>query len=102
MTSVTCADAGFGQTIASRTLAAVVGPTAAGKSDLAVANSDSATVSVLLNNGNGTFAPKLDYRTGDAAVSVAAADLNGDGRPDLAVVNRGSNTVSILPNICVP
>ena len=36
MTSVTCADAGFGQTIASRTLAAVVGPTAAGKSDLAV------------------------------------------------------------------
>jgi tRNA dimethylallyltransferase len=32
-----CSDVGFGQTTASRTVVAVVGPTAAGKSDLAVA-----------------------------------------------------------------
>ena len=35
-----------------------------GKPDLAVANYDADTVSVLLNNGNGTFRPRLDYRTG--------------------------------------
>ena len=36
-----------------------------GKPDLAVANCDSDTVSVLLNNGNGTFAATVDYPTGD-------------------------------------
>ena len=42
-----CADAGFGQTIASRTLVAVVGPTAAGKSDLAVTLAASLTGEVI-------------------------------------------------------
>ena len=46
-------------------------------------------MSVLLNDGNGTFAAKVDYPTGLAPrSSVAAADLNGDGKPDLAVANR--------------
>ncbi len=31
-----------------------------GKADLAVANSSNGTVSVLLNNGNGTFAAQVD------------------------------------------
>ena len=44
-------------------------------------------VSVLLNNGDGTFAARVDYPTGTAPASVAAADLNGDGKPDLAVAN---------------
>jgi VCBS repeat protein/FG-GAP repeat protein len=34
--------------------------------------------------------------TGSGAISVAAADLNGDTRPDLAVANQGANNVSIL------
>src|SRR5262245_50924376 len=32
-----------------------------GEPDLAVVNYNSHTVSVLVNNGNGTFAPKVDY-----------------------------------------
>ena len=59
-----------------------------GKPDLAVANSGGDTVSVLLNNGDGTFAAKVDYPTGTRPLSVAAADLNGDGKPDLAVANE--------------
>ena len=71
-----------------------------GKLDLAVANSYDATggntVSVLLGNGNGTFAAKVDYATGHFPYSVTVGDFNGDGKMDLAVANRTSNTVSIL------
>jgi elongation factor P hydroxylase len=66
--------------------------------DLVVANYGSDTVSVFLNNGCGTFAPKVDYATGTSPVSVAAADLNGDSQPDIIVANAGSNTVSVLAN----
>ena len=69
-----------------------------GKLDLAVANRDSDNVSVLLNQGNGTFAAKVEYAAGTSPYSVAAADLNGDGKPDLAIANAGSNNVSVLLN----
>ena len=74
-----------------------------GKPDLAVANSLSATVSILLNTtANGattpTFAPKVDSTTGSRPTSVSIGDINGDGKPDLAVANYSSSTVSILLN----
>src|SRR5262249_50600177 len=52
--------------------------------------------SVLLNNGNGTFAPKVEYATGSNPGSAAVADLNGDGKPDLAVANGNGHTGSVL------
>lgn len=58
-------------------------------------------MTVLVNNGNGTFATKIDFAAGDAPTSVAAADLNADGQPDLAVADFFSNTVSLLFNTCV-
>ncbi len=67
-----------------------------GKPDLAIANDFGNTVSVLLGNGNGTFASKTGYGTGDGPVSLAIGDFNGDGKPDLAVANEGSATVSVL------
>jgi hypothetical protein len=70
-----------------------------GRPDLAVANLNSNTVSVLLGNGNGTFGVKTDFGVGSAPVSVAIADFNADGRPDLAVANGGygvGSTVSVL------
>ena len=51
---------------------------------------------MLLNNGNGTFAAKVDYATGMEPRSVATADLNGDGKPDLAVTNEF--TADLLEN----
>jgi hypothetical protein len=62
------------------------------------------TVSVRLNHGDGTFTPRRDYVTGDGPVSVAVADVNGDGKPDLATANsediaeEGRFTVSVLVN----
>ena len=59
-----------------------------GKLDLVAVSYVYDTASVLLNNGDGTFAAKVDYPTGVSPSSVAAADLNGDGKIDLAVPNN--------------
>ncbi len=69
--------------------------------DLAVANIDSDDVSVLLNQGNGTFAVAVNYDAGDGPFSVAIGDLDGVGGPDLAVANLSSDDVSVLLNLCV-
>jgi Bacterial Ig-like domain (group 3)/FG-GAP-like repeat len=69
-----------------------------GKLDLLVANqcpagsgcttSRAGSVGVLLGNGDGTFQAAVTYSSGgDAANSVAVADVNGDGKPDLLVAN---------------
>ena len=49
-----------------------------GKLDLAVANSNSNTVSILLGTGAGTFGPKTDFGAGSSPRSVAVGDFNGD------------------------
>jgi FG-GAP-like repeat/PASTA domain/FG-GAP repeat len=83
-----------------------------GRPDLAIANfggevpsTIGTTLSVLLNRGDGSFQPRVDYPTGKGPLSVAIGDLNGDGRPDLAIANFGGgvpstfgNTVSVLLN----
>ena len=69
-----------------------------GKLDLIVANEIGNTVSVLKNNGDSTFATKVDYTTGSHPDSVTSADVNDDGRLDLIVANISSNTVSVLNN----
>jgi FG-GAP-like repeat len=43
------------------------------------------------------FLPAVNYNSGgDSPISVAIADMNGDGNPDLVVANSGANTVGIL------
>jgi hypothetical protein len=67
-----------------------------GKPDLAVANNNSDTVSILIGDGAGSFGPKTDFTTGGNPFCVAIGDVDRDGKPDLAVANSNSNTVSIL------
>ncbi|HEY6248438.1 MAG TPA: VCBS repeat-containing protein [Candidatus Angelobacter sp.] len=67
--------------------------------DLATVNTSSNTVSILINNGDGTFRPHLEFATGPAPVGLAAVDWNKDGKMDLVVVNGGADaahSVSIL------
>ena len=59
--------------------------------DLVVACSGSQFISILLNNGDGTFQPPVNYATGGTAVAVATGDFNGDGKVDLAVANQAFN-----------
>jgi len=79
-----------------------------GDQDLAVANTGilpqfpGVTVSILQNNGEGSFQNKVDYGVKTGPHSLFAEDLDGDGDRDLAVANNGGgsgNTVSILKNL---
>jgi hypothetical protein len=65
-----------------------------GHIDLAVSNSLSNTVSILLGNGDGTFAPQQTYPAGLSPVSVVVGDFNGDGKLDVVTENNGG--VSVL------
>jgi M6 family metalloprotease-like protein len=66
--------------------------------DLAVANDNSDNVSILKNNGDGTFQSAVNYGAGDYPRSVFCADLDNDNDLDLAVANGGSDNISILKN----
>jgi hypothetical protein len=65
-----------------------------GKLDLAVANTNSNTFSILLGKGDGTFQAAPNFATGDGPRSLAVGDFNGDGKLDLAIGCPGG--VSVL------
>jgi hypothetical protein len=60
--------------------------------DIAVTNywGSSDDISVLLNNGDGTFGTQVRYPIGDLPAGITAADLDGDGDRDLAVTRQQS------------
>src|SRR5581483_7356844 len=69
-----------------------------GKPDLAVTNSLSNTVSILIGNGNGTFQSHVDYPTAKGPFSVVVADLDNDLKNDLAIgaSSASANRISTL------
>lgn len=71
-----------------------------GAPDLASANANDNTISVLLNKADktGSFLAQETYSVGQTPISIAAGDVNGDGKPDLAVGNFKDNTGSVLLN----
>jgi len=70
-----------------------------GYTDIAVSNGGYPyVVSILINNGDGTFAEKTDYAILNVSRSLYAIDLDGDDDKDLAVTDAGYNYVSILKN----
>jgi hypothetical protein len=66
-----------------------------GSLDLAVADSGSNQVSILLNNGDGTFQAPRAYLVGSLPQALVAGDF-GNGSLDLAVANSNSNDLSVL------
>ena len=78
-----------------------------GHADVATVSADSATVSLLLNDGHGALGAPATFRVPPARpgsdVRLLAGDLDSDGLPDLAVLDRCApdvthGVVSILLN----
>jgi tetratricopeptide (TPR) repeat protein len=67
-----------------------------GFTDMAVVNETDDTVSILLNDGSGSFTAGEVIPVPAAPVAIVAGDFNGDGHQDLAVVSRDAGLVSIL------
>jgi uncharacterized protein (TIGR03437 family) len=73
--------------------------------DIAIADSTTNTVTILLGNGTGGFTADaspanptvpLTFPVGTTPVAIVAADFNNDSKIDLAVANSGSNNVTVL------
>jgi hypothetical protein len=73
-----------------------------GNIDLATANSgidgSGTTMSVLLGDGQGGFAPAVNFHTDNNPHTVAIGDFDLDAHSDLAVVATSSETVAIFRN----
>jgi len=78
-----------------------------GKADLVVANYESVdylskTIGVLLGNGDGTFQSVVMYSAGVVLpVSIAVADVNGDGKPDVLVASFWTSFQNLQPGVGV-
>ena len=57
--------------------------------DLAIANGDDSSITILLNNGKSEFspAPGSPFFSNHDPNDIAVADFNKDGNPDLAIAN---------------
>ncbi len=76
-----------------------------GKPDIAVANYNAKTISILRNKTTqhdsivaNSFAAKIDFTVGLGPHSLTIGDLNNDGKLDVIVANQGSNSISVLTN----
>lgn len=72
-----------------------------GDIDLIAPNSDAydrSVVSVILNNGDGSFQPTVYYSSGGYPYATFANDLDKDGDIDIIVANWMTDSLSILLN----
>ncbi len=69
-----------------------------GKLDVAVANSESRNVTILLGDGKGglTQATGSPFPAGDHPNDIAVGDVNGDGKLDLAFANHDTHYITVL------
>lgn len=66
-----------------------------GRPDIVTADFNSGTMSVLLQQPNGTFGPATNLSMGAGAWDIELADLNGDGRLDAITGNQNANNVAV-------
>jgi hypothetical protein len=69
-----------------------------GNPDIIVANTADATVSILLGDGKGHFAPVpgSPFPCGKSPNDLAVADMNHDGNPDLVIANTETPYITVL------
>jgi FG-GAP-like repeat len=71
-----------------------------GKPEIVALNCNSNTLTVYVNNGDGTFQSGISYNNnGDQSqypYGATIGDMNGDGKNDIVVVNEGTADVSVF------
>jgi hypothetical protein len=70
--------------------------------DIITADNTTNSISVLINEDNGTFASVAITNVDTRPVDLVSGDFDNDQRIDLAVATPGANTVTILLNKCPP
>jgi PKD repeat protein len=73
-----------------------------GHGDLATANYYASTVSILLGDGVGAFAPRTDVPTANGAYGIASGDFDDDLRTDLVAACNNSGSLTFIFNQCAP
>jgi hypothetical protein len=66
-----------------------------GDRDIITSNFNSNNISVLRNNGGGTFAPHADYATGQNPWGMAVGRVNADAYPDVVTADFTTSTVTL-------
>jgi hypothetical protein len=73
-----------------------------GKPDMVVSSQTAGTVSVLLNKGDGTFSPELDFSAiPNFFVAIAVGDFNGDKNLDVLALDGGNLNTGTAPSLYV-
>jgi hypothetical protein len=67
-----------------------------GRPDIVTTDYGQDAVSVLLNQGGGSFRQASSFASDQSPVRTAVADVNQDGRPDLVSVSNFSSATSVL------
>ena len=70
--------------------------------DLVVANTGSASLTVLYGRADGSFGERVDLPVGEEVGNVVARDLNNDGRGDIVAVRRRTVTDDAMVWISSP
>jgi hypothetical protein len=69
-----------------------------GQLDAAVTSASQAVLAILHGRGDGTFAPRIDYKVGPGPTTPVIADIDHDGLPDLLTVN--DDVLQVLTATC--
>ena len=68
-----------------------------GRADLVLTQKNSATVTVLLSDGNGGFSSRKEYAAGAVLSHVLLADVMGAGHQDAVGVDAATGRIVVLP-----
>ncbi len=69
-----------------------------GNVDVAVANTQATSASILLGNGDGTFGAQQEVQVSGLPRGLAVLDVDGDGDVDVATAGRTTGLVTVLLN----